>query len=231
MELGSRAAPPRRERAFPAPKIRRAHRLHADPHVSGPDPGMSLETGSGVRWLLLLLIGVLAMPARADVGLPAPLRVQDITALARSRRSEIVAARARARAAAQRPAIVSSLDDPTVSISLDHVPFSLMGVEASATFEQAFPLSRVRGHRRRAAEAGARRELERAERAGRDVELEAARAFWMLAQARAAAEIAVRQHALAEQLVAAATARYASTLGAQADVLRAETERDLSLVL
>jgi outer membrane protein TolC len=100
-----------------------------------------------------------------------------------------------------------------------------MGVEASATFEQAFPLSRVRGHRRRAAEAGARRELERAERAGRDVELEAARAFWMLAQARAAAEIAVRQHALAEQLVAAATARYASTLGAQADVLRAETVR------
>jgi outer membrane protein TolC len=174
---------------------------------------------------VILLIGVLALPAHADVGLPSPLRAKDVAALARSRRSEIVAARARARAAAQRPAIVSALDEPTVSFSLDHIPFNGMGVEVSATFEQAFPLSRIRDNRRRGAEAGARRELANAERVGLDVELDAVRAFWMLAETRATAEIAIRQHAIAEQLVAAATARYASGTGPQADVLRAQTER------
>lgn len=174
---------------------------------------------------MLLLMAVLAIPARADVGLPSPLRVKDVAALARTRRSEIVAAKARARAASQRPAIVSALEEPTVSLSLDHVPFNLMGVEGSATFEQAFPLSRIRGHRKRGAEAGVRRELANAERVGRHVELDAVQAFWMLAQARGTAQIAIQQHALAEQLVAAATARYASNTGAQADVLRAQTER------
>jgi cobalt-zinc-cadmium efflux system outer membrane protein len=184
-----------------------------------------LKLRRGVRSLVLVLIGVLGVPARAEVGLPAPLGVKDVAAFARMRRSEIAAARARARAAAQRPAIVSALDDPTVSLSLDHVPFNLMGVEGSATFEQAFPVSRIRGNRRRAAEAGARRELANVERVGRDVELEAVQAFWMLAQARATALIAIQQHALAEQLVSAATARYASNTGAQSDVLRAQTER------
>jgi len=53
------------------------------------------------------MICVLATSARAEPPLPSPLRADDVAALARSRRSEIVAAKARARAAAQRPAVVS----------------------------------------------------------------------------------------------------------------------------
>jgi outer membrane protein TolC len=177
-----------------------------------------------VRRFVWLLIGALAMPARADETLPSPLRINDVVSLARSRRAEITAAKARARAAAQRPAIVSALDDPSVSFSLDHVPFNGMGADYSVTFQQSFPLSRVRGNRKRRAEANLRRELAEVDRAALDVELDAAQAFWMLAEARATAEIVANQKALADQLVNAATARYAATTGTQSDVLRAQIE-------
>ncbi len=165
-----------------------------------------------------------ATSAYADVALPSPLSAGDAAALARSRRSEIIAAKARARAAGERPTIVSALDEPTVAVSLDHVPFNMMGLDGSITIEQTFPLSSVRGNRKRAAQAGARRELANAERVGLDVELDAVQAFWMLAQMRASAEIATRQHGLATQLEAAALARYSSNTGTQSDVLRAQIE-------
>jgi len=165
-----------------------------------------------------------ATSAYADVALPSPLSAGDAAALARSRRSEIIVAKARARAAGERPTIVSALDEPTVAVSLDHVPFNMMGLDGSITIEQTFPLSSVRGNRKRAAQAGARRELANAERVGLDVELDAVQAFWMLAQMRASAEIATRQHGLATQLEAAALARYSSNTGTQSDVLRAQIE-------
>ena len=177
-----------------------------------------------VKVLGLVLIAALATTAHADVSLPSPLRAQDVVVLARARRAEIVAAKARARAAGQRPAIVSALDDPAVSFSVDHVPFNGMGLDWSASFQQSFPLSGVRGHRKRAAEANARREVAEADRVERDVELDAAQAFWMLAEARAAAEITKQQKALADQLVKAATARYSANMGTQSDVLRAQIE-------
>lgn len=178
-----------------------------------------------MRCVLVLLIALVATPARAEVALPTPLAAKDVAALARSRRSELVAAKARARAAAQRPASVSALDDPTIAVSADHIPFNGMGWDRSLTFEQTFPLSRVRGNRERAAKASARRELANAERVERDVELDAVQAFWMLVEVRATADIVTHQLALAEQLVAAATARYATNTGTQSDVLRAQTER------
>jgi outer membrane protein TolC len=165
-----------------------------------------------------------ATSARADVALPTPLSAPDVAVLARSRRPEITAARARARAAGERPAIVSALEEPTVAVSIDHVPFNLMGVDGSVTLEQTFPLSSIRGNRQRVAEAGARRERANAERVGLVVELDAVQAFWMLARLRASAEIAGRQHGLAKQLEAAALARYSSSTGTQADVLRAQIE-------
>jgi outer membrane protein TolC len=183
-----------------------------------------LEALRAVKVLGFVLIAALATTATADVTLPSPLRAPDVVALARSRRAEIVAARARARAAGQQPAIVSALEDPAVSFSIDHLPFNGMGMDWSASFQQSFPLSRARGHRKRAAEANARRELAQAERVERDVELDAANAFWMLAEARAAAEITKQQKALADQLVSAATARYSANMGTQSDVLRAQIE-------
>lgn len=174
--------------------------------------------------LLLLAITLVPLTARTEPELPGPLRVEQVVALAREHRSEVLASRARLRAAAQRPAIVSALDEPVVSASLDHLPFALHGVDASLTVEQTFPLSRVRGHRERAAQADVRRERANTQRVELDVELDAAEAFWMLAQIRANAEITQKQHGLAEQLVAAALARYSTNTGAQSDVLRAQVD-------
>lgn len=177
-----------------------------------------------VPLLVLLILVAIAIPAHAEVALPDPLRLDDIVSLARSRRAEIYAARAKARALAQRPAIVSALDDPSVSASIDHLPFDLTGFDRSLTIEQSFPLSRIRGHRKRAAEADARGQLAIAERVALDVELDAAAAFYMLAQVRASLAIVEQQHALADQVVAAATARYSTGTGTQSDVLRAQIE-------
>ena len=174
--------------------------------------------------LLLVVATLVPLTAHAETALPTPLRVDQVVTLARVHRSEVLASRARVRAAAERPAIVSALEEPIVSASVDHLPFALHGLDASLTVEQAFPLSRVRGYRQRAAEADVRRERANSDRVGLDVELDAAAAFWMLAQVRANAEITKQQHALAAQLVAAALARYSSNTGAQSDVLRAQVD-------
>ncbi|HEX2685093.1 MAG TPA: TolC family protein [Kofleriaceae bacterium] len=170
----------------------------------------------------------LAVPAHADdqVALPAPLRVADTVRIAKAQRGEVVAARARAHAAAERPVIAAALDDPEVFASIDHLPLMGGGADVSLMIEQRFPLSGVRGHRRRAAEAEARRERALADRTCLDVELEAAAAFWMLAELRERATLLDDQRALAEQVVAAATARLSTGAGIQADILRAQIEVD-----
>ncbi len=154
--------------------------------------------------------------------LPNPLRLDQVLQLARTDRAEITAARARARASAERPAIVSALDDPMVSPSLDHLPFKLHGADFSLAVEQRFPLSGVLANRRRGAEADAQRLRAETERVGLDVELDAATAFLMLHERRQMAQVLGQQLALARQLVTAANARYAGGTGAQPDVLRAE---------
>lgn len=183
-----------------------------------------MKIGGVVKIPILIVALLLAVPASADVELPRRLGVHDVVKLARAQRAEIAAAKARARAAGERPAIVSALDDPTISFSADHVPFSGMGLDWSVSVQQSFSLSRVRGHRERAARANLRRELATADRVALEVELDATQAFWMLAEARAAAEITKQQHALADQLVQAAVARYTANTGTQSDVLRAQIE-------
>jgi outer membrane protein TolC len=173
---------------------------------------------------VLILIVALGTQASAEDALPSPLRAQDVMSLARTRRAEITAAKARAFAAGQRPAIVSALEDPSIAVSIDHLPFSGMGFDRSLTVQQSFPLSRIRGNRKRGAEANARRELAEVDRVALDVELDAAQAFWMLAEARATADIIAKQKGLADQLVKAALARYSANAGTQADVLRAQIE-------
>ena len=167
-----------------------------------------------------------SVAADDQIALPAPLRVADAVRIAKQHRAEVVAVRARARAAAERPAIVSALDDPEVFPSIDHVPFTGGGADVSLTVEQRFPLSGIRGHRERAAEADARRGLAEVDRVGLDVELDAASAFWMLAELRERARLLDDQRALADQMAAAATARFSTSAGMQADVLRAQLEVD-----
>jgi outer membrane protein, heavy metal efflux system len=176
---------------------------------------------------LVALIILLSGSGRAESAgerLPSPLRLQDVTRFAREHRAEVGAARARARAARERPAIVSGLEDPMIFPSLDHVPFMLHGLNWSLTVEQRFPLSRVLGNRRRAAESDFERARVDVQRAGLDVELDAARAFLMLEERRQMAQILQQQRALAQQFVAAAIGRYAAGTGAHADALRAEME-------
>lgn len=176
--------------------------------------------------LLVAAIAALGGHARADDAavLPEPLRLADVVAVARQHRAEIAAARARVVAARQRPEIVSALPDPTISASLDHLPFMLGGADVSLAVEQQFPLSRIRGHRARAAEAEARGWAADADRVRLEVELEAATAFVMLREERKMSSILGEQQSLAAEFVRAATARYGAGKGTQAEVLRAEIE-------
>lgn len=183
----------------------------------------------------VLALGRLGPPPQAaeppSATPPAPLSIQQAVALAQEHRAEIPAARARALAAEQRPDMVSALEDPMLSPSLDHYPFEMMEEEDtgrrydwSVSLEQRFPLSGVLGHRRRAADADAARLSAEADRTERDVELEAAAAFLMLFERRSMLNITREQLVLARQLVSAASARHASSQAGASDVLRAEVE-------
>ena len=161
--------------------------------------------------------------------LPSPLRLSDVTAIALQSRAEITAANARADALAQRPAIVSSLEDPMVSVSVDHYPFTGMmdggrRYDRSISVEQKFPLSGILSHRRSAALADAVRARALAGVTELDVVLNAQRSFFMLLERRRMRPVIDEQISLASLLVDVAASRYASGTGAQADILRAEAE-------
>lgn len=177
----------------------------------------------GASLVLVLAFGSTVIAQERDE-LPSPLGLEDVLRYGRTHRQEIVAARARARAAGERPAIVSALDDPMVMPSIDHLPFMLHGADVSLMVEQRFPLSGVRGNRRRAAEADALRLRADAQRVVQDVQLDAARSFLMLRERREMKRVLEEQVGLARQFVTAASARYASGTGNQSEVLRAEIE-------
>ena len=162
--------------------------------------------------------------AQDTESLPSPLRLEQAVQLARVHRPEIAAAQARARAFAERPAIVSGLDDPMISPAVDHLPFMLDGADVSFTVEQRFPLSGIRGNRRRAAEAESQGAKADIDKISLDVELDATEAFLMLQERRGMVSILEEQRTLAQQFVRAATARYGAGTGGQSEALRAEIE-------
>jgi cobalt-zinc-cadmium efflux system outer membrane protein len=168
-------------------------------------------------------------PAQGDAwateDLPDPLHLHHVVALAREHRAEVDSARSFAEAAAQRPEIESALDDPMLMVQALHVPFRTPGFNGGVMIQQSFPLSGVLGRRRTAAQHEARGFEAAIATAELDVELQAARAFFMLHEARRLVEVLDTQRDLAEQIVAAATARYSAARGTQAEVLRAETEQ------
>ena len=177
----------------------------------------TLATIAAVAWPL---VGA----AQVELQLPSPLRLVDVVRIAGERRAEIEAARARTRAAEQRPAIVSALADPMVSPSLDHLPFMWSGADVSVTIEQQIPLSGIRGHRRASALADIDRLRAETGRAGLDVGLQAATAFLMLQERQRTQALLSEQVAFARDVVAAANARYSAGTAPQSDVLRAEVE-------
>jgi outer membrane protein, heavy metal efflux system len=179
-------------------------------------------------WLALVAICTLARPllaiAQSGQELPTPLALGDVVRLAGERRDEIAAARARTRAGEARPAIVSALEDPMFSPSLDHLPFSMMGADVSFTIEQRIPLSGLRAHRRASALADVERLRAETSRVSLDVGLQAANAFLMLQERRRTGILVAEQLTFARDVVTAANARYASGTARQSDVLRAEVE-------
>jgi cobalt-zinc-cadmium efflux system outer membrane protein len=186
---------------------------------------MTCRTGLEIALLLTMTAGVPSVVvAQAAPALPSPLGLGDVIRIASERRDEIQAARARTRAAETRPAIVSALEDPMLSPSLDHLPFMLNGADVSVTIEQQIPLSGIRRHRRAAALADLDRWRAESIRTTLDVGGQAANAFLMLQERRRTAALVDEQIALARDVVSAANARYASGTAPQSDVLRAEVE-------
>jgi outer membrane protein TolC len=165
-----------------------------------------------------------SLAAQGPDPLPAPLKTADVVRIARERRSEVAAARSRVRAAAERPTIVSALDDPMLSPSVDHLPYKFDGFDRSITIEQRFSLSSVRKHRKQAAQAGADRAQADAEKTALDVEVDALNAYFMLYERRQSAAIVEQQLLLSRQIVDASNARYAGGTGTQSEVLRSEVE-------
>lgn len=187
-----------------------------------------MRRSTGVRFVLLIAVLATAWPGRAGGQttpvLPSPLSLADVIGVARERRDEIQAARARTRAGEARPIIASALEDPMISPSLDHLPFMLGGADVSVTIEQRIPLSGIRRHRRAAALVDLERLRADASRTSLDVGVQAANAFLMLQERRRTAALVSEQIAFARDVVASANARYASGTAPQSDVLRAEVE-------
>jgi cobalt-zinc-cadmium efflux system outer membrane protein len=184
---------------------------------------------SVVRWRAAAVgLSLAVLPVRAVAqppgGWPDPLTLSDVVRQAGERRDEIDAARARTRAAEARPDIVSALEDPMISPSLDHLPFMLEGADVSVTVEQRIPLSGLRGHRRASALADVDRLRADARRTVLDVGVQAANAFLMLQERRRTSALVDEQLTFARDVVIAANARYASGTAPQSDVLRAEVE-------
>jgi hypothetical protein len=125
----------------------------------GQDSVFAMKCSSLVRVALLAAVGTAVLasnaPGQAVSTLPSPVGLGDVIRIAGERRDEIGAARARALAAEARPEIVSALEDPMISPSLDHLPFMGGGADWSVTIEQQIPLSGIRGHRRASALADA----------------------------------------------------------------------------
>ena len=185
-----------------------------------------------VLWCMLSSVCALgSAPSGESPRSDAPqLTLETVVQHALRNRGEIAAARARAESLAERPAIVGALEDPMISPSIDHYPFDMMDEEGGSRYdwsisvEQRFPLSGVRGHRRRVAQADAARAVAETDRTTLDVVSQAQRAFFMLRERRQMAEVLGRQLSLARQIVDSAAARYSSGNGSQAEVLRAEVE-------
>jgi cobalt-zinc-cadmium efflux system outer membrane protein len=189
---------------------------------------MTRQFTTSIALALALAVGTVGAQGTAwaqdPIALSDPLTLSEVIRVAGERRREIEAARARSRAAEARPAIVSALEDPMLSPSLDHLPFMGGGADVSVAIEQRFPLSGLRRHRRQGALADLDRLRAEAARTSLDVGAQAANAFLMLQELRRTAALVSEQLTFAQGIVTAANARYASGAAPQADVLRAEVE-------
>lgn len=177
-----------------------------------------VSTRAGAAFALLLL-GTLAQAQPA-----ATLTLEHVLFEARAHRQELRAAQSRAEAAEQTPKVVGALPEPMLMGGLDHLPFSLMGVDYSVQLQQDFPLSRIRGHRQRAATHEAEALRARIRTTSLDVEAAALRSFLMLVEAQRMQTVVTDLKKLATEVHSAVQARIAAAQGSLSEAVRAEVE-------
>lgn len=179
----------------------------------------------GARLLLFVLSAVTASVEANPAELAGALSLDAAISLAHRSRAETRVVAARVDAARERPAIVAALDDPVLAPSIDHKSVDpMMKTDRSITFEQSFPLSRIRSHRRRAAEADVDKYVGEAGKSALKIEADVGQAFFMLNERRKTHATLGRQLGLARDIVKLAAARHAVGSAPQAEVLRAEIE-------
>lgn len=83
-----------------------------------------------MRFVLVPMLALMSpLYCLAQPQTAAPWSLESVVGMAREQRQDIIAARARADAARERPAIVSALEDPMLAPSIDHYPFDRMDSE------------------------------------------------------------------------------------------------------
>jgi cobalt-zinc-cadmium efflux system outer membrane protein len=170
---------------------------------------------------------VLTLARLAEGAEPEPLRLDDVVAAAEAANPTIVAARARARAAAAMPARVSAWDDPTVSweswnfpdsFRLDHADNNIIRLS------QKIPFPGKRGLAGAVAEREADVARGETEAVTLDVTTAAKTAYWDLWHAHQVLHVYTRDRGLMERFARIAEQRYGIGEVSQADALRAQVE-------
>ena len=164
------------------------------------------------------------------------LGLEEALDLALETHPAIAGVEADALASASLPAQVSSWDDPVFSFMTGiplQSPTDLPLVEMKLT--QKFPLSAVYGHQAAAAEANADAFATKIPEAELDVALDVALAYYRIVFLEEERAVVERQLELAGLVVEAATQRFASLSGNQADIIRAriayeEMETELEVI-
>jgi outer membrane protein TolC len=195
--------------------------------VKGESITMLLDIRVASALLALAVLVALAPSCAAADSSTEPLRLEDVLAIARAENPEILAARARTRAAEAVPAQARAWDDPVVSWEAWNTPNNFNVAHANNNIfrvAQRFPFP---GKRRLAGESAgddARAATLGADAVGLDVEAAVKRAYWSLWQAHQRVAVYERQRVLAERFAKTAEQRYATGGVPQSDVLRAQVE-------
>jgi outer membrane protein TolC len=175
------------------------------------------------------LLELESRPPVADTALVGTLTLADVIAYARARSPELLAGRARARAALERVERAGSLAPPVLEVMGSGVPIRRPTAYNddfmdAAGVRQDFPFPGKLANREAVALGSAREALEGARARENDLVLEVSRAFLELYASGRDHEIHLEHMRLTQDLVAIAESRYARGAVPEADVLRGQSE-------
>lgn len=176
------------------------------------------------RRLMVCAMVVLAPGARAS-DLPSPLRLADVLEAVRRDNPELAARRELTRSAIARSQASGRPEDPMVMLEWWQQPIDFARVPVMLTLRQPLPWLRRLRLQRRLAEQEVRPLQDEVEQVLHRLEAEARRAYFALVLAERSLAINQRLQKIVEDLADVSDARYRVGRAAQADVLRAQSER------